>query len=159
LLIQALNGLESVSNFFLLSFGSGAPTIDAKIPHLHIGPIDNDRLLPLAFSAADVFVIPSLQEAFGQTALEAMACGTPIIGFAVGGIPDIVQPGITGLLVPPQDMTALRGAVIQLLEDPERRAKMSENCRRIAVEKFELSAQARRYVELYETILHQRKLT
>ena len=56
----------------------------------------------MVYSAADVFVMPSSQEAFGLTALEATACGTPVIGFAVGGLLDILRPGINGLLVPPK---------------------------------------------------------
>ena len=67
LLIDALAGMSDPKNPFLISVGSGKPAIDARISHLHLGHISDDRWLSLVYSAADVFVIPSLQEAFGQT--------------------------------------------------------------------------------------------
>jgi glycosyltransferase involved in cell wall biosynthesis len=140
-------------NLLLVSVGSGQPPVRVDVPHLHLGQIGLERLLSLVYSAADVLVIPSLQEAFGLTALEATACGTPVIGFAVGGIVDTVRPGITGLLVPPRDVTALRDAIRDLLQDPARRGEMAVNCRRIAVEQYALEIQAQRYIEFYRTIL------
>lgn len=153
LLAQALNGLGDLPNLFLISVGSGKPPIEAQVPHLRLSQIGNQRLLSLVYSAADIFVIPSLQDNFPQVALEATACGTPVIGFAVGGITDIVRPGITGLLVPPQDVTALRAAIGDLLQDPTRRVEMAANCRRLAVEEYTLEVQAQRYIELYQKIL------
>jgi glycosyltransferase involved in cell wall biosynthesis len=104
------------------------------------------------YSAADVFVIPSSQEAFGLTALEATACGTPVVGFAVGGIVDTVRHGTTGLLVPPGDVEALRAAIRSLLETPATREAMAVNCRRVAVAEYTLETQARRYAQLYRAI-------
>ena len=153
LLAQALAGLGDLTDLYLISLGSGEPTIGAQIPHLHLGHIGNDRLLSLVYSAADLLVIPSLQDNLPNTVLESLTCGTPVVGFAVGGIPDMVHPGVTGLLAPSQDMTALRAAIVDLLQDPAERAKMSANCRRIAVKEYSLEMQAQRYVELYERML------
>ena len=94
LLAQALNEWGDLANLFLISVGSGTPPVEVQIPSLHLGRIDNARLLSMVYSAADVFVMPSAQEAFGLTALEATACGTPVVGFAVGGLLDIIRPGI-----------------------------------------------------------------
>ena len=152
-LVEALDGLRNLTNLLLISLGDGKPPIETQIPHLHLGLIRNERLLSMVYSAADVFVIPSLQEAFGQTALESIACGTPVVGFAVGGILDTVRPGITGLLVPPQDVAALRAAIVELLQDRVGRSQMAANCRRVAVEEYALEVQARRYAELYESVL------
>jgi glycosyltransferase involved in cell wall biosynthesis len=152
LLAQALAGLADLPNLFMISLGRGKPAIDGQFPHMPLGHISDDRWLSLVYSAADVFVLPSLQEAFGQTALEALACGTPVVGFAVGGIPDIVRQGVTGLLVPPQDVVALRAAIAALLRDATGRAQMAANCRRIAVEEYALEVQAQRYVELYQQL-------
>jgi glycosyltransferase involved in cell wall biosynthesis len=150
LLAKALAGLADLTNLFVISVGRRKPAIDTQFPHLHLGHISNDRLLSLVYSAADILVCPALQENLAQTALESLACGTPIVGFAVGGFPDMVRQGVTGLLVPPQDVPALRAAIADSLQDVSRRAEMAANCRRIAVEEYSLEVQARRYVELYQ---------
>lgn len=153
LLGQALADLGDLTDLYLISLGSGNPAIGAQIPHLHLGHIGNDRLLSLVYSAADLFVIPSLQDNLPNTVLESLACGTPVVGFAVGGIPDMVRPGVTGLLAPSQDVSALRAAIADLLQDPAERAEMSVNCRCIAVQEYSQQMQAQRYVELYERML------
>jgi glycosyltransferase involved in cell wall biosynthesis len=156
LLLEALAGLKDVENLFLLSVGRGEVIVPDSIPHLHMGYVSDDRFLSLIYSAADVFVIPSLQEAFGQTALEATACGTPVIGFAVGGIPEVVRHGVTGLLVPPRDVASLRAAIVDLLRDPVKRAEMSASCRHIALDEYNLELQASRYTHLYQKIVARR---
>jgi glycosyltransferase involved in cell wall biosynthesis len=160
LLVNALIGLRDLSGLFLVSLGRDEPDTPIPIPHLHFGFVDNDRLLSLVYSAADVYAIPSLQESFGQTVLESMACGTPVVGFDVGGIPDMVRPGITGLLAPRGDVDALSEAIARLVLDSSMRAELSANCRRIVVEEYALEVQARRYVALYEDMLAEsRRLT
>jgi glycosyltransferase involved in cell wall biosynthesis len=101
----------------LISLGNNKLVIKAQMAHFHFGCIGHKRLLSLAYSAADLFVIPALQEVCPQTALEAIACGTPVVGFDVGGIPDIVRPGIPGLIVPPRNVAVLRAAIIHLLQE------------------------------------------
>jgi glycosyltransferase involved in cell wall biosynthesis len=152
-LAQALAGLETLNHLFLISLGSGSAPFDIPIPHLHLPPIHNDRFLSLVYSAADLFVISSLQDNLPNTVLEATACGTPVVGFAVGGIPDMVRPGVTGLLVPPCDVVGLLAAILGLIQDEKKRREMSSNCRRIAVEEYSLELQARRYRELYKSLL------
>lgn len=152
LLAQALDGMDH-PEALLVSVGSGRPPVDVPIPHVHLGHLGQERLLSLVYSAADVLVIPSMQEAFGLTALEATACGTPVIGFEVGGIVDTVRPGITGLLVPGQDVIALRAAIRELLGSPAKRQDMALACRDIAVREYSLEVQARRYAALYRQIL------
>jgi glycosyltransferase involved in cell wall biosynthesis len=157
LLAQALAGLE-VPNLFLLSAGRGMTPMDLKAPRLHLGAIDNDRLLSIVYNAADLFAIPSLQDNLPNTVLESLACGTPVVGFNVGGIPDMVRPNVTGLLAMAEDVTSLRGAISELLRDRLRRTTMAAHCRRIALKEYALDVQAQRYVELYQSIL-QREAT
>jgi glycosyltransferase involved in cell wall biosynthesis len=153
-LIDAATRLQTTNpNLFLLSVGSGRPQLDGLHNHLHLGTIESHRILAIAYSAADLFVMPSLQEALGQTILEAMACGTPTVGFAVGGIPDIVQSDVTGQLVPVGDTRALGLAIEALLGDRQKRAFLSVNCRRSAVEQYSLEMQAERYVEVYRSLV------
>jgi glycosyltransferase involved in cell wall biosynthesis len=152
-LAQALERLRHMPGLLLVSVGSGDPPATVNVPYLNLGHIGQERLLSLAYSAADVFAIPSSQEAFGQTALESIACGTPVVGFAVGGIVDTVRPGATGVLVPAGDAKALGSAIADLLDDPSTRSKLAASCRRIAVEEYALEIQARRYAELYRSLL------
>ena len=154
LLAQALEGINNLNNFFLLSIGSGEPVIGDQITHIHLGHIDSDRLLSLVYSAADLFVIPSLQDNFPNTVIESMACGTPVIGFDVGGIPDMIRHEITGLLVPQQDIKALRDCILKLLPDSIRLEKMAADCRHLAEKEYSLEAQARRYIKLYQQIIN-----
>jgi glycosyltransferase involved in cell wall biosynthesis len=153
-LVEALSALTELPNLFLVSLGGGKPALNSHIDHLHLGYAENDRLLSFAYSAADVFVISSLQDNFPNTVLEALACGTPVVGFSVGGIPEMVRSGVTGLLAPPGDERALAGAITYLLENEATRAEMSANCRRIATEEYSLQIQAKRYIKLYETLVN-----
>jgi glycosyltransferase involved in cell wall biosynthesis len=154
LLMGALNELGRSKNLFLVSVGRGAPDIASDIPHSHLGHIDDDRQLSRIYSAADIYVIPSLQDNQPNTALEAMACGTPVVGFDVGGIPDMVRPGINGLLASAGDLVGLRAAIAELLQCSEKRSAMAIACRRIVMGEYTLAKQVRRYVELYSAALH-----
>jgi glycosyltransferase involved in cell wall biosynthesis len=155
LLAVALAKLANEPDLFLLSVGGGKPGV-ANLPQKHLGKISDNRMLSMIYSAADVFVIPSLQESFGQTVTESMACGTPVVGFDTGGIPDMVRPGITGYLAPAGDVAALAEAIRRVLSDPEKSRQMGANCRRIAVEEYSMEIQARAYARYYEEILVQR---
>jgi glycosyltransferase involved in cell wall biosynthesis len=151
-LAQALEKLRGRSDLFLLSVGGGKPDV-ADLPQLHLGRINHDRMLSIIYSAADVFVIPSLQESFGQTVTESLACGTPVVGFNSGGIPDMIRPGITGFLGPVADSHALAESIARVLDDPAAAAEMSANCRRIAVTEYSLEVQAQTYFGLYQRLL------
>ena len=156
LLAAALETIKDVPNLFLLSLGHHDPGLVKDIPHLNLGYIEDDLALSGVYSAADVFVMPSIQEAFGQTVLEAMSCGTPVVGFDLGGIPEMIRPGVTGDLVPPKDTKALGEAIRTLLENPERRTRLSANGRRVAIEEFAPDIQAGRYAEVYRSMLGAR---
>jgi len=75
-------------------------------------------------SVADLFLLPSAQESFGLAALEAMACEVPVIASKVGGLPEIIEDGVTGFVCPPEDVEAMADRAIELLSDPSRRAAM-----------------------------------
>jgi glycosyltransferase involved in cell wall biosynthesis len=104
--------------------GKGGMTIPAR-PDLHaLGVLPQAELFVL-YRAADVVVVPSVwPEPLSRVLLEAMRIGRPVVATAVGGTPEAVEHGVTGLLVPRQDPEALAKAVIELLLDPERRARM-----------------------------------
>jgi glycosyltransferase involved in cell wall biosynthesis len=152
LLAQAVSGLDFGDKMLLVSLGVGRPPELQSLPHLHLQPVNNDGLLSCIYSAADIFVAPSVQDNLPNTILESMACGVPVAGFAVGGIPDAVDSGVTGLLASPGDVGGLRAVISQMLRDDAKRAEMSRNCRRVAEEKYSLEAQARLYLKLYEEL-------
>jgi glycosyltransferase involved in cell wall biosynthesis len=157
-LVEALKGVNGQEKLVLLSVGRRMPKLNATIPQMHFGHVNSDFFLSLLYNAADVFVIPSLQEAFGQTALEALACGTAVVGSNVGGIPEIVQEGVTGYLVPPGNSGDLRAAILKLLNEPEKRAEIAKNGVRLVLEKHTLEEQARRYETLYHRIIESRRM-
>jgi glycosyltransferase involved in cell wall biosynthesis len=137
LLLEALRRLEGYPQLHLLAIGHGAASLElGELGERTTGIefVRDERLMSLVYSAADLFVIPTLQDNLPLTALEALACGIPTVGFDVGGLPDIVREGQTGSLTRPGDVLALRNAIAELLHDPERRASMAQTSRRIAVE-------------------------
>ena len=103
-------------------------------------------------SHATVFACPSLYEPLGIVNLEAMACGTAVVASAVGGIPEVVADGETGLLVPPDDPAALAGAITALTADPARAGAMGEHGRRRAVGEFSWTSVAERTAALYAAL-------
>jgi peptidoglycan/xylan/chitin deacetylase (PgdA/CDA1 family) len=96
-----------------------------------------------------VFVLPSLTEGIPLALLEAMAARLPVVATAVGGVPEVVVHGESGILVPPGDSAALGDALTALLAQPERRARLAEQAQRRVGERFGLEAMARAYRRLY----------
>lgn len=157
-LCAAVEGIHGVDDVVLVSVG-GKPEMTAGSGKtlINLGKVDDDRILSLAYSAADVFVIPSLQESFGQTVIESMACGTPIVGFASGGITDTVRPGVTGSLAATGNVSELRDAIVDLLRDDAKRLAIGERCREIALAEYALDVQAKMYEGMYEAKLRQKQ--
>ena len=106
----------------------------------------------LYYRAADVFVHPSFLEMFPVVNLEAMACGVPIVASKVGGIPEVIQNGKNGLLVPPRDSNELANAIIYLLENEDVREKMGKNGRK-KVEGYSWERVAKETEDVYNSVL------
>lgn len=107
------------------------------------------RDVPALLAACDLVVQPSLDDALPTALLEAMAAGRPAVASAAGGIPEIVEPGITGVLVPPGDAAALAGALVRLVARPEERAELGGRARRRARERFSTEAWLGRLERVY----------
>ena len=101
-------------------------------------------------SEADVFLLPSLQESFGLSALEAMACGVPVVASRVGGLPEVVVDGETGYLHPPDQIDRMADSAVRLLSDAGLHARLSANAARLAVERFSADQVVPQYEALYE---------
>ena len=93
-----------------------------------VGSLDQHRLA-LYYAAADVCAVPSLTESFGLVALEAMACGTPVVGTRVGGLQKLIEDGESGLLVPAGDYQALAEAIETVLTDPRLHMHLAHGAR------------------------------
>jgi len=104
------------------------------------------------YSGAAVSVTPSVYEPFGIVVVEAMACGSPVVASRVGGIPEIVQDGRSGLLVPPKDPTTLADAVNRVLADGALASRLAANGRRRVERGFTWEAAARRTFEIYKSL-------
>lgn len=104
-------------------------------------------------SAADLFLLPSLQESFGLSALEAMACGVPVVASNVGGLPEVITDGANGFLHPPHDVQQMAESAIRLLLDAELHARMAAEGVRVAREKFSADQIVPQYEALYEQTL------
>ena len=104
-------------------------------------------------AALDIFVLPSVYEAFGLVLLEAMAFKKPIIASNVGGIPEIVEDGITGLLVPPGDPESLAKAIIEITQHPKEAMKLGERGRERVKRYFSLDVYVQKIEKVYKEIL------
>lgn len=98
---------------------------------------------------SDVFVLPSRTEGLSTALLEAMACGTPVVATAVGGNVELLQDGVTGLLVPPDDHEALGKAILRLLGDGSLRRGLSSRAREVVEREYDMGVVVRRYLEVY----------
>ncbi len=107
------------------------------------------RDVPALLGRARMFVLPSLSEGIPLTVLEAMAQGLPVVATRVGGLPEVVDHGVTGLLVPPADPAALAGAMVEIWTDPDRCNRMGRVGRQCAEERFDVRRMLAEYEALY----------
>jgi N-acetyl-alpha-D-glucosaminyl L-malate synthase BshA len=105
--------------------------------------------------AADIFLLPSDAESFGLAALEAQACEVPVVGAAAGGLPEVVEHGVTGYLAPVGDVEGMARYALMILGESERREAMGAAARSRARERFEEAAIVAQYEACYERILAQ----
>jgi glycosyltransferase involved in cell wall biosynthesis len=145
---EALRALGDVPDLALLSVGEGAPS-GMPIRHVALGSIDDEARMALAYRAADVFAIASSQDNLPNTVLEALACGTPVVGTDAGGIPDMVIDGDTGFLAAPGDSRAFAEALRRILSDGELVARLGRGARALAEARYGLETQARAYAALF----------
>ncbi len=112
--------------------------------------------VPALLTLPDLVVHPSLQEGFSNAILEAMAAGKPVVATEVGGTPEAVVHGETGLLVPPRDSQALAEGILWLLQHPTEAARFGAAGRRRVTERFDLATMVRQYEAVYERLLAEK---
>jgi glycosyltransferase involved in cell wall biosynthesis len=113
--------------------------------------------IPDLLRAADVFVFPSRWEGNPLSVMEAMAAGLPVVATAVGGVPELVEDGASGILVPNEDLHGLVAAMQRMAQNPDLREQMGHAARCRAVERFDIRQTVRAYEALYEELLQRRR--
>jgi glycosyltransferase involved in cell wall biosynthesis len=162
-LIRALSGLRPDSfEAVIVGEGPDRPRLEEEIEALGLSGrvrlAGERRDVPELLAAADVFVLPSASEGLPVSVLEAMAAGLPVIASRVGGVPEQVSDGETGLLVEPGDPNELTAALDRLIADPSLRRRLGAAGRARAEQAFDLDPFRRAHVELYSRELARRRL-
>ena len=153
LLLKAFREIQDIPDLLLVTLGRGGYEAVTTHATRHLGSLSDSDDLRAAYSAADAFAIPSLQDNLPNTILESMACGTPVVGFAAGGVGEAVVDGVSGLLAPTGDYGALAAAMYRLLEDRPLRATLSRHARLRVEREYAIGLQARRYASLYQELV------
>lgn len=153
--LQSLNQAGWKDRVELVVLGASQPEnppdFGSKIHYL--GTLNDDLSLATVYSAADVFVLPSTQENLANTIMEALACGTPCVAFNIGGMPDMIEHQQNGYLANPFEIEDLAKGIAWILEDKDRRQKLSDRSREKVEQEFTQERQARRYQALFTEIL------
>lgn len=144
--------LEKIENkeVVLCAVGSKA-NAENKDDLIKLGRIQDERLMAMTYSAADVFVIPSLEDNLPNTMIESLLCGTPVVGFPVGGIVEVIENGKNGYICENIDANSLRKAIEKTINGSH--LFLRDEISKEAAQKFNLHQQARSYMELYKKII------
>ena len=126
----------------LLLVGDGPDVPEAQRLARTLGVADDveflgeqEQVVPL-LSVSDVFLLPSAQESFGLAALEAMSCEVPVVASRVGGLPEVVEHGVSGFLHAPEDLDGMAASALKLLTDPALHRRMAAAARDTAFEQY-----------------------
>lgn len=162
-LLKALKRFEETAHnklrFKYLAFGNIDLKINVNLKNqiFTLGNINDPRLLADIYSVADVFVIPSLEDNSPLVVIESLACGTPVVGFDIGGVPDLVEHKFNGYVAENRNSDDLAIGILWCLDQD--REKMRHNSRATAEKKFDLQQQANKYLNLYNNILNVKSST
>jgi len=132
--------------------------ITSKYPVFSYGSIEKENHLAMLYSIADAYLIPSIEDNLPNTAIEALACGVPVIGFRIGGIPDIVEHMKTGYLAEPKDIEGLVKGIQWIFAPSTMSADLAKQCRQKAINDYSMATQAEAYISLYNGILESESL-
>jgi glycosyltransferase involved in cell wall biosynthesis len=134
--------------------GTSAPLIDQQFGFKtnYFGTNRDDLSLALLYAAVDVFVAPSIEENFSATVFESLSCGTPVVAFDIGGMPDMITHKQNGYLAKPYLVDDLAAGIKWVLEDPSY-PNLSINARRFIENECTLEIQAKRYKRIYDSMI------
>ena len=160
LLVQALPHLAAqfadrsrIPRLVIFGQQRDADASNICLPVHYLGHLQDDVSLRLAYSAADVMVVPSRLDNLPNTATEAMACGTPVVAFRTGGLPEIVKHGISGMLAEAFDPESLARCIADVLLNPQHQRAMAERAREQAAIEWHPERIAAGYAQVYSEAL------
>jgi len=149
------NGMEETVEALVLGKGKLTGIENLKYLKIHsLGYIGSERMITVLLGAADLFIYPSKADSLGLVLVEAIACGTPCITFAVGGCVDVIADGIGGYTIPAFDAESFAAQTIDLLKDKEKLNRLEKTGRAYAEEHFSLKKMADAYYRLFRQILN-----
>ncbi len=151
--------IEKIPNahFLIVGDGENRKSLITLVQNLHLSNqvffAGNRDDVPQILACLDLFVLSSVSEGFGRAAAEAMACAKPVVATTAGGLPEVVENGITGKLVHPRDSSALAAAILEMIGDRERAQRMGVAGRRRVETLFSIEQNISRTEKLYESML------
>jgi glycosyltransferase involved in cell wall biosynthesis len=153
-LMEALQMLQPDTPTTLLIFqdGKAFDILNQKYNIIKTGWIEGNEIAE-ALSAADIFLMPSIQESFGLMAVEAMACGLPVIVFEGSALPSVIKAPTGGIAVPVKNSKALAEAITLLLNDEKLRSKIGKQARALVESHYSDSLYVEKHVEVYKTVI------
>ncbi|NJR57509.1 MAG: glycosyltransferase [Cyanobacteria bacterium CRU_2_1] len=153
--LQNLRQFSSSDDVELVVFGALQPENppDLGFTTRYLGTLNDDLSLALLYSAADVFIAPSVQENLANTVLEALACGLPCVAFNIGGMPDLIEHQQNGYLAQPYHIEDLAQGMLWILEHTERHQKLSYTARQKIEQAFTMEATGAKYLSLFTELL------
>ena len=158
-LLKQLSHLPDLRDVIVLAFGEGTVPVPDHLNVRFTGGIRNRHDLAQLFAAADVFVSASLMETYGLTLVEAMACGTPVVAFRMGGIPEAAPDGQGAILCEPGDGATLTEAIMKLRSSPELCDRLGALARETAHTRNAASSFANAFAQLYRECVSSRENT
>jgi glycosyltransferase involved in cell wall biosynthesis len=158
--VQALNRIVD-EGLFVVAIGRDADAVlkQCRAPGVAVAYQSDQSALAGYYRAADVFLMPSRCETFGMVAAESLACGTPVVAFAAGGLTDVLGNDEGGLLVPAGDVPALAAATTRLLVDAELQDQLGRIGAERAAREFSLAEHTRRCLDIYSRLIAERAAT
>jgi glycosyltransferase involved in cell wall biosynthesis len=160
LLVRLLTNLptETKAQLILFAMGRGAslPPEIGGIALVQAGYVASDEDKAKCYSAADLFISTTRADNLPLVLQESLACGTPMLASDVGGVGDLVRPGLTGFTAPPDDLATMAARLLDLIQNTDLRREMAARCRQVAVAEYAVASIAQRHQELYASLLHPR---
>lgn len=156
LLVQALKNLDrqiDTTGYELVVFGSSSSTGSFSMKTHYLGSLQDSISMALVYAACDVFVAPSLEDNLPNTVLESLSCGTPVVTFDIGGMPDMISHTKNGYLAPKLDTEELAKGLHWVVDDNRRWKQLAIEARSTVERDFTLQCCASRYTDLYKEIL------